>query len=409
MYDVIIVGAGPAGSSAALFLKREGFKCILLDRAIFPRDKPCGGAISPRILEKYPFLRTFIDNSNYSLSFYVRKYGDLMPETISSNTVNPVLYSVRRIKFDNDLLNLAKKENIEVMEGIRIAKIENLPEKVILLLISGEKIEGRYLIGADGVNSYVRRHSGLESYWDKNTVALIFMNEVQADPQVIQEYYSEQRTCHLELSWGESHGYGWIFPKSDHINYGFGSVLHDTTSSKILMQFNHFVKDCLQNKRLPSISVSLSHPTTWMVQMGGPMAKFSTGRILLIGDAAGFVHPVSGEGIIYAIWSAQIASDCIKEALRGTITEKQTLEKYENRCWKEFASNLKKMVNIHKLGLREFSLYFKLAKFDPELIKMPQHLIEGDMEFNEIRWKILKRVIWGIIKGNLWKKVKKPQ
>src|SRR5271157_4611070 len=103
MYDVIIVGGGPAGSSAALFLATGGAKCLLIDRARFPRNKPCGGGITARAVEKFPFLEGIMESGNYQGIMHYKK-----PEE-SISTIDkegrPIGYFVRRTKFDNDLLD----------------------------------------------------------------------------------------------------------------------------------------------------------------------------------------------------------------------------------------------------------------------------------------------------------------
>jgi len=400
MYDVIIVGAGPAGSSAARFLIQSGINVLVLDKTHFPRNKPCGGAISPRGWQKYPELSELMEiSTNFGVLSY--KQPDF---SIKFSKEEPIACYVRRIQFDNDLLNLAKHTGAEVKEGVRIKSIKYEINQVIVSTNDGESYSSKYLLGADGVNSFVRKSSMLQQFWNKKTIALIFMNEILLGKEKIEKMFPEGRTSFAHLGYKGPTGYGWVFPKREHINFGFGEVLSNKSASIIYSDYFNFLQYCNKIGVLPNLTDPLPKPLAWQLQMGGPMKHFAAGRVLLVGDAAGFVHPVSGEGILYAIWSAQIATECIKNALNNQQSLEILNKNYETKCWKEFALDLKKMEIVHKIGVKQLSLFFRLAQKYPMLGQSLIGIVEGNLSYSQIKRRIMKRMIVGLFKGNMWKK-----
>jgi flavin-dependent dehydrogenase len=303
--------------------------------------------------------------NNAVLSYWKPEYA------VTFRTKDPLIYFIRRTQFDNDLLNLAKEVGVEVREGARVKKIESFADRMSVKLENGERIEGKIVLGADGVNSVVRKFSGLQQYWNEKTLALVYSNEIEIGKEEIDEFYTGMRKSSVHMAVGGIVGYGWIFPKLNHINLGYGEQIYGKKSTEILENYFKFVKFCQENNEMPKLNTDVPRPLAWRLQFGGPMKKFATKRILLLGDAAGFVHPASGEGIYYALNSAQIVSECISNTILKNKSMDLISKEYEERCLLE---------------------------------KMPAEIIEGRLSFNQIRNKMLKRILIGIFKGNLWKK-----
>lgn len=150
-YDVIIIGSGPAGATAAFFLGEAGRKVLVLEKEILPRYKPCGGAISGRVLEQFPFSFEQVIRSKASAISYA--YGGKM---VTVPFKAPSLLMVMRSEFDATLLSHAQ---VETRQGARIGTVLESDEKVTVETTDGERFEAEALIGADGANSVTRGHS----------------------------------------------------------------------------------------------------------------------------------------------------------------------------------------------------------------------------------------------------------
>ncbi len=400
MYDVAIAGAGPAGSTAAYYLAKAGIKCLLIDKATFPRQKPCGGGISRRTLSLFPHIQSLVECTNFETILHFKK----PQEDLRAFDEKGMVSFIRRVTFDNDLLNLAKKGNIEVKEGTRVTNIEQHPDYVTLYCGQGNQIDAKYLIGADGVHSFVRKCTELQQYWHGENNVLAYENEVEVPQAILDQFYLKTRISHLHLGFGKLYGYGWIFPKKNHINIGFGEGLNKMTPSEILHCYQAYINYCQRNNLLPEFSSALSHPLTWQLYSNGPIEHFCTRRVLLAGDAAGFIHPVSGEGILYALWSGKIASECIGKVLRNQLSVSDLAREYEGRCMREFGFELKKTLIYHKFGKKGIGAVFQLARFDPLISYHLVQFFNGNEKFDVFKRKLLWRGFIGAFKGHFWKK-----
>ncbi len=400
MFEVTIAGAGPAGSTAAYFIAKAGIKCLLIDKAIFPRQKPCGGGLSRPTLSLFPHIQPYVESETYETILHHK----IPQQDIRTSDEKGLVYFIRRLKFDNDLLNLAKEQHVEVREDTRVTSIEQHTDHVTIHCTRGVQIESKFLIGADGVNSIVRKCSGLQQYWHGENNVLAYENEIEVSQEILDKFYTKTRISHLHFGFGKLYGYGWIFPKKNHINIGFGEGLNKMTPSQILVCYRTYLGYCQRNYLLPEISSALLRPLTWQLYSNGPIKHFCTGRVLLAGDAAGFIHPVSGEGILYALWSGKIASECIGKVLCNQIPASDLAREYEGRCMREFGDELKKTLIYHKLGKKGIGAVFQLARYDPLI---SHHLVQffvGNEKFEVFKRKLLWRGFIGAVKGNFWKK-----
>jgi len=397
-YQVIIAGGGPAGSMAGYLLGSKGIKCLLLDKALFPRDKPCGGAITPRALELFPFLTPFME---LGIKTTVCHYRTPDQDMIFHST-NPLFYLVRRIKFDYDLLQLAKTNHCEVIEGVKVLGYREDKEKIIVKCSNGVDYETDFLLGADGVSSTVRENSPLKRFWNKKTVGLAFRSEIELDPKLLDP----ARTLHIHFGFDKMRsGYGWVFLKSTHLNVGYGELMTKTTkSADIKRQYEKYVLFCQQHHILPSIEMpKLSN--SWLLQGSGPMKQFATRRIFLLGDSAGFVHPISGEGIIYGMWSAKLATEFISQYYtQKTCSVDDLYKKYMRECWKAFGTDLRRLAMKTSSLPHVIEILFQLARFDDLIKNAVFHISAGDTSLFSMRKRLIWRVIIGIFKGHLWKK-----
>jgi geranylgeranyl reductase family protein len=295
-YEAVVVGGGPAGSAAAYTLAAAGKKVCLIDKSEFPRDKLCGGGLTFR--SKREFERIFkrqwkadLINSSQDVSFFSKG------RFLASYKIRAKLYFTTRLRFDHYLLGLAQKAGATLKLGDAVGKIDI--ERQSITLRSGEEIAFHFLIGADGVNSLVAKTLFGTSF-DPATIAFALEAEVPRDrlPQqgdLVEIDFSAAR-------WG----YGWVFPKKDTLTIGIGG-LH-----RLNPDLRGHLDRYFRNKGLDSKEFKVKGQ-----YLPGGDFRLMPGRsnVLLCGDAAGAVDPISGEGIPYALQTGGLAGAAIAAAL----------------------------------------------------------------------------------------------
>jgi geranylgeranyl reductase family protein len=306
--DVLVVGAGPAGATAARALALGGARVRLIDRARFPRNKPCGGAISMRALQRFPYLTSALER------IPTRRISRLHLESPSGEVLRlqsdgPAALMIRRVEFDELLVRLAQEAGAELLETTEITDAERGPGGVIVRTRRGERIDAPMVIAADGANSVMARRLGIRSGWQASAVALDMMEETPfdslscADPDLLWVLYG----------YGRSHGYAYVFPKKQHVNVGVGFVLDDYRHNVAMRPYDvqtGFVGSLCERGVLAGHSIR-RHFTPALIPVGGPQRRTVHDRVMLVGDAGGFVNGFSAEGIYYAMVSGDLAADAV--------------------------------------------------------------------------------------------------
>jgi len=297
-FDAIVVGAGPAGSTSALRLARSGARVLLLDRATFPRDKPCGGGLTYRAVRQLPVpvdpvVEDVVDRFELGLR-YERRF--------ERGGEGPLVLMTQRRRLDAHLVAEAAAAGVEFRDGVRATAIE-LGETQATVRFQGSAATAPVLIGADGVNGITARALGIGGT-RRHAVAL--------EGNVSYVYAREERwrgRAVVELG-AVPGGYAWVFPKGDHVNVGVGGWGSEGPRLR-----EHLLRACA-GYGLPS--EQLKGLRGYRLPMRRAGEESVKGRVMLVGDAAGLVDPLSGDGIFEALVSARHAADAALELLDGT-------------------------------------------------------------------------------------------
>jgi geranylgeranyl reductase family protein len=297
-FDAIVVGAGPAGSVTATRLARAGARVLLLDKARFPRDKPCGGGLTLRAVRELPVsvdavVEQVIDRMGLRLN-----YGRRIDRRGSA----PLVLMTQRIRLDQHLAEQAAAAGADFRDGVKVTEIA-ADRTSASLRVDGERVEAPVLVGADGVNGPVRKALDLGGEYVLG-VAL----EGNVGHDVVGDRYAGVAELELGIVPG---GYGWVFPKGDHVNVGVGGWEREGPTLR-----GRLAELCREHE-IPMEAVESIRGHRLPLRKPGSVA--ARGRALLVGDAAGLVDPLSGDGMYEAFVSARLASAVVVDLLAGRV------------------------------------------------------------------------------------------
>ncbi|MFV2017161.1 geranylgeranyl reductase family protein [Micromonospora sp. LOL_023] len=289
--DVAVVGAGPAGAAAAIAARRAGAEVLLLDRAEFPRDKPCGDGIAPHALDVLAGLAVPDPAAGYAPVTSLRMTAPHGGQ-VAARLARPA-YTVPRTVFDARLVAAA------VAAGARLRRhtVRRMVVRDDLVLLDGE-IAARAVIGADGAGSVVRRALGHGPNPDGH-LALAIRGYAPVDPATDRDDPAEQRIVTTATGWP---AYAWSFPIGDgRANVGYGQVLRGRplTRSHLLDR----LAELLPGVDLARVTDLRAHH----LPLSTRRPPVGAGRVVLAGDALSLINPFTGEGIFYAVLSGALA------------------------------------------------------------------------------------------------------
>ena len=368
MYDVIIVGAGPAGATAALYAERNNLRCIVLDKAIFPRDKICGDALSGksvRIMEELDLTSGVekLDGSEINRITFGGPNHSHFDVHLKGNKKNNFItkgYVIPRKTFDYFLFKKAKNVT-EILEGFKVKNL--IYDKDKIAGIRGinqdgkeQVIEAPIVMGCDGANSIIARK--LDAYkrgMDNTAVAIrCYYEGVEGlSNQIELHYISEVKP-----------GYFWLFPAGNNrANIGIGlskndAKKEDRTLSKIMEEVtkSKYFKSRFSNAR------PLEKPKGWNLPMGSIHRKNHGDGFMLLGDAAGLIDPFTGEGIGNAMVAAKYAISVAKKAKKRGDFSESMLRTYDDLLWNEIGKELRTSTKLQSLSRSSFLLNFVINR-----------------------------------------------
>ncbi|NVK64651.1 MAG: geranylgeranyl reductase family protein [Flavobacteriales bacterium] len=387
--DVMIVGAGPAGSGLAFHLASKGIKVTVVESAVFPRDKICGDGVSPIALAELDKMG-ITHTKEFDQTNEINKVGLFLKDDkvfIDLSKPDHLPYHARiipRIELDNWIYTAAKNAGATYIEGTSVTEYLSSENGVVVHLKSGENkstLKTKLLVGADGGNSTIARQLhgrkpndefqllGLRAYYDN----------VNGPNDRVDIYFNEDGFP----------GIFWMFPVGEKgANVGIAMISKTFPSKpdhvkKILLAHIENNKDIKERIGEGELSDKIRG---WPITFFNPKQKLSDNRIILIGEAAGLINPLSGDGIQYALLSARWASETIEECVKENRFSAQDLNKFTLKVKEEVAydfslSNLlvqfPRNKTFTKMWIKILTVMIAKAKEDKEYADTIAGIFEG--------------------------------
>jgi len=335
--DVIIIGAGVAGSSAAYELANAGLKVIIIEKEKLPRYKTCGGGVVLRAANLLPFqinsviqceLRTadVFDQEN-KIKFHIEREM-------------PAIYMTMRAEFDLFLLNKAVEKGALLTENSEVKEIKNKEE--VKVTTQKESFHAKFVVACDGATGFTMTRFKLNQN-------LIRVPAVEAELFVDDRTFDQlKNSARFDFSFVPN-GYGWVFPKMDHLSVGVAFM------KKVNQSIQDWFKKYLSLLGIKSENILKNEKHGYVIPFMKRKTKYSSGRILFAGDCLGFVNPLTAEGISYAIRTGQLAARAIVSNYKD---QKKVTQKYKSDLeyvYREVkAARLLSKVVYGPLALRKF-------------------------------------------------------
>jgi geranylgeranyl reductase family protein len=384
--QALVVGAGPAGATAARTLALAGVTVRLVDRSKFPRNKPCGGGISLRVLPRFPYLEqalTRIPTHRVSRLHLEGPDGD----STEIRSPQPAALMIRRVEFDALLVALAREAGAELIDGVDVVAASQDAKGVTLTARDGRKLTAPVVIAADGVHSVVARRLGLNSGWPDTSVALDMMEE--SPRETLRDV--DPSTMWVAYGVNGGPGYGYIFPKRDHVNVGIGYVLNHYRRRVDAHPYDvqsAFVGE-LRNRGLVEGNSVRAHFTPFLIPVGGPLRRPGRGRVILAGDAGGFVNGFTAEGIYYAMVSGELAAKSIVESTGDGLAG--LAGRYRHAVDHEIGAELRDSVLIQRYlfaDRRRIARVVAGASRAPEIARLILEFAVGGLSYPALRRRV---------------------
>jgi len=377
--DVIVAGGGPGGAAAAAQLAQAGVAVLVLDKAHFPRQKACGGCLSPKVLSLGLDFGGVVEDVIEEAVFAAP--GEA---AIRYRSHTPLAYMVRRERFDQFLLSRAEEMGAHVRYGHRVLQAREISGGVEVVSDRGT-FRAPVLIGGDGalgatVRSFRRPPSRIALAMDARLVA--------ADGA-----HAAWRGKVLIDFGGVPFGYAWIFPTACDLSTG---VLG---AKKKVRRLPGYLDRFLDRQGVQRGSTKV---TGWPIPYPAwSLRPAISPRVLLVGDAAGFVDPLTGEGIYYALRSGLIAAQAIAEGGSGVA------DRYQQLIWDAFQQDLRGAAILAALIHRAPEVSFRALRRHPRAIEAFAAVLVGRLSYAAFLRKVVRGVFaagWqSLVRAGRWR------
>jgi geranylgeranyl reductase family protein len=360
-YDVVIIGGGPSGATAARHCSQNSLRTLLLEKMGFPRYKPCAGGVTVAALEELGFDldEGVVEKDCCGVRLQVK---DFRKDVIADSAL---FFTVDRSRFDEFLVKQASMAGAEVHDGEGALGIEREGHRVVVRT-DRESYRANLVIGADGFFSTVRK--ALKREFDSDEVMLSVLCEVPLDEEEIYRRCGDLLLVHYGFI---DRGYAWIFPKRGSVTAGIGGAVSDT---RILVSgLKRFL--CLHGL---DDRVKIRGGNVPVTMLRHPVYDE---RVMLTGDAAGFVDSFTGEGIRYAIISGKIAAQTAADCHERGDFSLHSVSLYQKQCEERFGENLRYAARVKDLLLRFDDLVMDMVVKNSSIMDRYLRTMTGEMGY----------------------------
>ena len=296
LYDIAIIGSGPAGASAAFEAAQHGLKTIIIEKALLPRYKTCGGGFVYRGIRNMPFdVSSAIDREFYEVEI---KFSN--KQAFKPKRKHPIISMVMRDNFDYLIVQKAQELGVELVQGESVNAL-TYTDYFTKITTSKQDINAKFIIAADGALSPTAKLAGWQ---ESRTMCPALEYEIKVPEK---DFIRLSGSARFDIDAVPS-GYAWCFPKKDHLSIGVVNFI----KSKKNMNLKKYYQTYLE--MLGISEVLEEEPHGFIIPTSPRKDSFTKHNVFLVGDAAGFADPLTAEGISNAIYSGRLAAKSIVDS-----------------------------------------------------------------------------------------------
>ncbi len=404
VWDVIVVGGGPGGASAARHCARLGLETLLLEKCRFPRAKVCAGGVTGAALREIglPFPPELVEREGRSLR---PRWGGQHLDVTSGR---PFVYLVTRARFDQHVLWAARQAGAEVKEGSGVTGV-SLEQDRVVVVTPERAYSASVVVGADGVRSRVGR--AFRPDFGPHEAGLCLAADLPASPEQREGLLENG----IEVRYGiPARGFGWIFPKAGVVSVGVGAARSGfrRPGPELLRHLN---SSSLRPPAGPTggpeagsavgrrgaagggwdLGMLRGYLRAQLVPFGGARRPVACGRVFLVGDAAGFADPFTGEGIRWACLSGRLAAEAASRGLKSGRLSRETTA-YAEACGAAIDRDLAWARWLTRFFGRWPEAASRLFFRRPELFEGLLDVLRGELTYRKLILGLPGRVLRGL-------------
>lgn len=360
-FDAVIIGSGPSGAIAAYQLANAGWKVALIEKEKLPRYKTCGGGLVYRSRRRLPFeVAEVVEKEFYSVEI---NFGNFKKPFVTHRN-QPVVSMVMRDDFDNFLIQRALEKGLHLYQEEKLIGLET--GDIAVLKTSKRILHARFVIAADGALSPTAKLAG----WQETRLMCPALEcEIQV-PEADFERLSHSVRFDIDVV---PFGYGWCFPKTNHLSVGVGNFMKKKESLNLKSYYQAYLKtlkiDKIMEEQAHGFIIPVRHRTDGFVKQ----------NVFLTGDAAGFADPVTAEGISNAIWSGQLVA---KALVNSSLVPKKAGELYQKLLEEQLLPELQTGEKLARLFYENKTLRnLGLKKFGQQAAEAMTDVFMGDRSY----------------------------